>query len=156
MTAVSGDEARARSDGRRIAHVVVICVAVAFIAASAAQIIPAVFGLNVRPLATAPENLGGSSERACADGIHALALGLDRATLQAWRGSSLPGWGAADDVERACAKSRLGLEAWAALLRLRRSEEDVVLRGLADLAPLRGDIAARLPADSRRSQEPAQ
>jgi hypothetical protein len=152
MSAVSADEARAQSEGKRIAHVIVISIAVAFVGASAAQIIPAVFGLDARPLPSVPavvEGSGGSSERGCADGIRALALGLDRATLVAWRDGVLPEWNTAGDVERACAKSRQGLDAWAALLRLRRADEDVVLRGLTELAPLRRDVAARLPADSR-------
>jgi hypothetical protein len=158
MSGVSADEARARSEGKRIAHVIVISIAVAFIGASAVQIIPAVFGLDARPLPSAPsvpsvpteaEVPGGSSERRCAGGIQALALGLDHATLGAWRDGVLPEWNTAADVERACAESPQGLDAWAALLRLRRAEEDVVLRGLAELAPLRRDVAARLPADLR-------
>jgi hypothetical protein len=155
MSAVSADEARARSEGKRIAHLIVISIALAFIGASAAQVIPAVFGLDARPLQAAPpvptgaESPGGLSERGCADGIHSLALGLDRATLNAWRDGVLPEWNTAADVERACAKSRRGLDAWSTLLRLRRAEEDVVLHGLAELAPLRRDVAARLPDDLR-------
>jgi hypothetical protein len=149
MGAISDEEARARSDGRRIAHVIVISIAVAFVGASAAQIIPVVFGIGVQPIAAAEQSSAGSSERACAYGIYAFALGLDRINLQAWRERSLPEWDSASNIERACAQSRAGVDAWAALLRLRRAEEDVVLRGLADLAPLRRDVEARLPAELR-------
>ena len=62
--------ARARLTGKRAALVVVIGVAVAFIGASAAQIIPAVFGIGITPLR--PES-SDPSTHACAEGIRSLA-----------------------------------------------------------------------------------
>jgi hypothetical protein len=167
MDAPSDDEARARREGKRAAHAVVIVIAVVFVGASAAQIIPAVFGLGIRPVAAAPSV---SPERACTDGVRVLARALHRAGGEAWssggRGPLLdhdatggeaalqtlrerlsPEWNTEADIRRACVESREGYEAWAALLRLRRAEEQLVLQGFVDLAALRGDLAAHLPAD---------
>jgi hypothetical protein len=165
MTATIRDDARARLQGRRIAHAVVITIAVAFIGASAAQIIPSVFGAQAHSI---PVPAAGSPERACVDGVRSLALALDRASAQAWwpresgavsvgdesalqafREGLVPEWKAEANVEQACAKSREGVEAWAALLRLRRAEEQLVLRGIGEIVPLRRDFAARLPPDLR-------
>lgn len=153
MTAtVSRDEPTARKEGRRAAHLIVIAVAVLFVGASAAQIIPAVFGVGIQPIRSTSER---SPDRACAEGIHLLAVGLDHANEEAWRG--LTEWTrASGNVEPTCAKSGEGLDAWAALLRLRRAEEAVVVRAGAELAPLRHDVEAHLPADLRSGQEPAQ
>jgi hypothetical protein len=150
----SRDDAHARLQGKRAAHGVVIVVAVAFVGASAAQIIPAVFGTGIRPV---PSTSDGSPEHECVHGVRSLGLALDRASEQAWstpvradddspldafRRSLVPEWNAQANIERACARSREGLAAWAALLRLRTAEENVVL-------PLRRDVTAHLPAELR-------
>jgi hypothetical protein len=101
---------RARLQGKRAALSLVIVVAVLFIGASAAQIIPAVFGWQIRPLPPAPV---GTSTRTCADGIRALADAIDRT------GGAFAEWDAAAYIARACAASSEGLDAWAALMRLR-------------------------------------
>ncbi|MDP8998725.1 MAG: hypothetical protein M3O46_01290 [Myxococcota bacterium] len=167
MDASSGDEARARLRGKRMAHAIVVTTAVAFIGASAAQIIPAVFGIPAR---VGPPPTPGRAETACMEAIRSLSFALDRATEKAWSpevnraaapradGSAilqafheglLPEWNAEASIGLACAKSREGVEAWAVLLRLRRAEEQFALRGFTDLAPLRSDVAAHLPADLR-------
>ena len=174
MDAATDDDARARIEGKRVAHVVVIVIALLFIGASAAQIIPAVFGWGVRPLAAASPV---TAEGACGAGVRALAGALDRAGGQAWSSRELanrgggpvvdndptggeaamqvlrqglaPEWNAQARIERACAESRDGSEAWAALMRLRRAEEQLVLGAFVELAVLRGDVAAHLPADLR-------
>jgi hypothetical protein len=172
MDGPSDDDARARIEGKRIAHVLVIVVAVLFIGASAAQIIPAVFGWGVRPLSPAPP---GSAEGACGEGVRAMARALDRAGGQAWSSRGLtsgdrpldddptggeaamqvlrrglaPEWDAEARVERACSESRRGSEAWAALMRLRRAEEQLVFGAFVELAVPRGDVAAHLPTDLR-------
>lgn len=166
MNATSGDDARARFEGKRLAHAVVVAIAVAFIGASAVQIVPAVFGTQTQLVSSTP---AGLSDRACAEDVHSLMLALDRATGQAWspraaravseadedaviqafRQGLAPEWNADATIAQACAKSREGFEAWAALLRLRRAEEQVVLRGFVELVPLRRDVTAHLPADLR-------
>ena len=167
MNAASDGDAKARREGRRVAHLIVIVVAVAFIGASAVQIVPAVFGAGFRPLASTP---AGSAEDQCAAGVRSLAVALDRAGAMAWSESPVggepldldaerarqafqrrlvPEWNAAADVERACATSSAGLDAWASLLRLRRGKEQVVLRGLVELIPLERDVTAHLPANLR-------
>jgi hypothetical protein len=165
MNSTTGDDAPARLQGRRVAHGVVITIAVVFIAASAAQIIPSVFGAQAHPI---PLPAAGTPERACVEGVRSLALALDRASgeawwphapgvaavaddaaLQAFRQRLVPEWGAEANIEQACAKSREGIEAWAALLRLRRAEEQVVLRSIGELLPVRRDFAARLPPELR-------
>lgn len=167
MDASSGDEARARLRGKRIAHAIVATTAVAFIGASAVQIIPAVFGVGGR---AAPDSPAAPEERACTAGIRSLSFALDRATAKAWSPEAnrlavdeadanaiiqafqealLPEWDAGASIGQACAKSRDGVEAWAALLRLRRAEEQFALRGFVDLAPLRRDVTAHLPVDLR-------
>jgi hypothetical protein len=152
--------------GRRIAHAVVLVVAVAFVGDSALQIIPAVFGLGIRQVPAGPP---GSPELECVQGVFSLARALDRASADAWspraaravtqadddpaiqafRSGLLPEWSAEAKVENACAQSREGLEAWAALVRLRRAEEQVVVHSLVELIPLRRDVEAHLPADLR-------
>jgi hypothetical protein len=174
MDRPSDDDARARIEGKRIAHVVVIVVAVLFIGASAAQIIPAVFGWGIRPLAAGAP---GSAEDACGEGVRAMERALDRAGGLAWSSRGLtssggaplvdddptggeaamqvlraglaPEWDAEARVERACAGSRGGSEAWAALMRLRRAEEQLVFGAFVELAVPRGDVASHLPADLR-------
>jgi hypothetical protein len=144
--ASSSDEdaaaARARRLGRRIGIVVVLCIAVAFIWSSTAQITLAVFGYGVRPLPEAPP---GSDARACADGIRALSQTLGAA--------GDPASGHETDRERtayrACAASPEGLDAWAALLRLRRTAEQTPRAAPRALEALRRDLFAHLPADLR-------
>lgn len=168
-TTTPPDEAESgfhRNQGRRAAHSIVIVVAVAFVGASAMQIIPAVFGLGVHPI---PAWTPGSPERECVQGVLLLSRALDRASADAWSPSAaravtqadddpalqafrrglLPEWSAEASVEQACVRSREGLDAWASLLRLRRAEEQVVLHSLVELIPLRRDVEAHLPADLR-------
>jgi hypothetical protein len=134
-------EARARLQGKRIALGVVITVAVAFVGASALQIIPAVFGVGFRPLPSSPP---GSSTRDCAEGVHAL-LG----TVGADPNKAAPAaeW---ERVGHACESTPEGLDAWAALQRLRFAASQMANRGAGvELDPLRRDVAAHLPAELR-------
>jgi hypothetical protein len=167
MTPLMGDDpertANARRRGRRAAHAVVIAIAVVFVGASAVQIIPAVFRVPVGPMGSPAS--AGSPEEACARGVRSLATAIDRAAATVWSGppiagrsddalsafrhAALPEWSDADRVERACDRVKGGPEAWAALARLRRAEEQVLLRTAADLEPLRREVTAHLPADLR-------
>jgi hypothetical protein len=163
----NADDARARLRGKRAALAVVIVVAVAFIGASAAQIIPAVFGAGASPV---PEGPAGSSARRCADGIRGLERALDRAAAQtiatgtaaaadgdeaalaALRQGLSPEWDAEDAIRTDCAASREGVEAWAALERLRRGEEELARRARLELGPMRRDVAAHLPGPTPRDR----
>ncbi len=160
---------RARARGRRAGHIVLVVAAVLFIGSSAAQIIPAVFGR--RRTAALPGGAVGVDDpaAACARGVRALALALDQATGAAWSAvgagefetapaiesfeRALSGrWSEYDAqgaLERACAATPAGLDAWASLLRLRRAEEQVLLRDRVDLAPPRRDVGAHLSGDLR-------
>jgi hypothetical protein len=132
---------RARLQGKRAALSLVVVVAVVFIGASAAQIIPAVFGWQIRPLPPAPV---GTSTRTCADGIRALADAVDRT------GGGPADWdGAAAHVARACAASSEGLDAWAALMRLRYARLQLAQDHDAELAELRRNVDAHIAAELR-------
>lgn len=153
---------RARLRGRRWAHALVIGVAAAFIGSSAWQIASAVFGLGVVPVADGWAT-ASARDRACASGLRALAAALDRAgarasaasetatddTPSAFRRALSPEWDAAGSVSKACAGSREGLDAWAALERLKFAQEQVARRIRAELEPLRRDLATHLPQDLR-------
>ena len=126
--------ARARLRGKRIALGVVITVTVAYIGASAVDIIPAVFGVVTHPMQSAPP---GTPARVCAEGIRRLV--------------STPDAGGTDEVEHACAASREGVDAWAALERLRSGERQLAGRSGSEqeLQELRRQVLAHLPADLR-------
>ena len=154
--------ARARRRAKRVALALVIAVAVLFISASAVQIIRAVFGLQSEPVEA---TLSEPTQRSCALGISRLARALDQASASlfhssaeateddsataAFRGRLSPDWDSADTVMRECAHSFWGQDAWAALERLRRAQEEFARRGQAELIPLRRDVSAHLPPDLR-------
>jgi hypothetical protein len=155
--------ARARLRGKRAALGVVILASVAIIGSTAVQVIPAVFGFGIVPVSGPP----GTRERACAEGVRRLQVALDRAVGAGAPGDGRtagggsfgsrlqPEWNDEAQVFESCRSARQGLDAWAALLRLRSAEEQLALgsRTLeefrADLEPLRRDVAAHLPADMR-------
>ena len=60
-----------------------------------------------------------------------------------------PEWASAGSIEQACGQSSEGIDAWAALARLRSAEEQLAPRATAELEPLRRDVDAHLPADLR-------
>jgi hypothetical protein len=142
--------AAARLRGKRIALGLVLLPSLWIIASSAAQIIPPVFGADIRPI---PAALPGSSARTCAEGVQSLERALDRAVDVAGSGDFVarlkPEWDQRDVVEQACSHSSEGLDAWAALARLRAAEEWVAPGARERLAPLRRDVGAHLPADLR-------
>jgi hypothetical protein len=127
-------------------------VAVVFIGLSCLQLVPDVFGAGVHPLAAGP---AGSPEQVCARGIQKLSGALDRARSAAggpgFEGALQPEWADAPQIQASCEKSSAGLDAWAALLRLRSAEQQLARSGdsLALLDPLRREVASHLPADLR-------
>jgi hypothetical protein len=142
--------ARAGLRWKRISLVFVTLIAVVFIGLSCWQIIPVVFGAWIRPL---PQANPGSPERICAEGVRRMARALDRAKSMAG-GPSFdlalrPDWNVAFATRQACAHSPEGLDAWAALVRLRSAEEQLAGRGGDLLDPLQRQVASHLPADLR-------
>jgi hypothetical protein len=152
----------ARLRGKRLALGLVLVVSVAFIVSSAVQIIGAAFGFGWTPLPS--DAAPGSPERACAVGIRSLTQALDRAgerlssvasaaddreTMAALRSRLSPEWDGAVGIEGACARAAGGLDAWAALQRLRVAEEQSGRLSRDELTAVRRDVAAHLPADLR-------
>jgi hypothetical protein len=148
--AIRDDAARARLQGKRAVLGVVLVVSLGIIGASALQIIPAVFGAGVRPI---PASAPGTPGRDCADGIRKLVVALDRAADAAgsasFRTRLQPEWALEVSVRQSCRQSSEGLDAWAALSRLRSAEEQLSPHGGTELEPLRRDVNAHLPADLR-------
>jgi hypothetical protein len=142
-------DARARLRGKRVALGVVFTAAISFIGASAVQIIPAVFGAGVRPLPSSPP---GSSARVCAEGVRGLLLAIGSADpnkADPNKTAPPPEW---ERVEQACGASPEGLDAWAALMRLRSAAAQIARPQQGEsieLDPLRRDVAAHLPAELR-------
>ncbi len=83
----------------------------------------------------------GSAERQCAEGLRAR-----RGPLQA-EAATDPG--ASEALALACAESPAGLDALAALGRLRTAEEQLKGSDPAALAELRRQLSAHLPAEMR-------
>jgi hypothetical protein len=148
--ATRDDAARARLQGKRAVLGVILVVSLVVIGSSSLEIIPAVFGAGIRPIPAAPP---GSSARICADGVRKLERALDRAVDSAGSASFParlePEWADAATVSQACGQSSEGIDAWAALARLRSAEEQLSPRAGAELEPLRRDVIAHLPADLR-------
>ncbi len=156
--------ARARRRGARAAHGAIFVVAVLFIGSSTWQIVRAVF--PELGLAGGDAPLEGPDRRACAAGLRDLASALDRAasgvvvvtspgqsapeeSAAAFQRGLSPEWNTAPEIERRCAATPDGEDAWAALERLRSAEEQLTRRSRAELGPLRRDLAAHLPSDLR-------
>ncbi len=131
------DEALARVYGKRAALGLCGVVAVWFSAASVAQLVPAVFSARIKPLVAGRP---GSPEQVCADGLRAPARGLP---------GEISTDAAQDPVARACGETPAGLDAWAALERLRTAEEQLNGSDPAAVAELRRELAAHLPAEMR-------
>jgi hypothetical protein len=148
--ATRDDAARARLQGKRAVLGVILVVSLALIASSAWQIIPAVFGAGIRPIPAAPP---GSSARTCAEGILKLERALERAADAAgspsFQARLQPEWADEATVSQACGQSSEGIDAWAALARLRSAEEQLSAHAGDELEPLRRDVIAHLPADLR-------
>jgi hypothetical protein len=142
--------ARARLQGKRMALGVVFVTTFAIIGSSALQIIPAVFGAQIVPI---PAAQPGTPERQCAEGIRALFGALDRAAdsagSDAFATRLRPEWNEEGIVREACGRASGGLDAWAALERMRSAEEQLTARSPGELAPMRRDVLAHLPADLR-------
>ena len=138
---------------RSLVYAVFVAFAAAFVLLSVKELVTGVFGLREAPPAAAP----GTPERACADGIRALARALDRgahASIAAvdekdavakMRAALAPEWDREQDLAAQCAKDPRGAEAWAELVRLERAEEGAAGRRATVLGPLRADVERLAP-----------
>lgn len=165
---VDPDDKRARLRGKRVVLSVLVVAACLFVGLSAAQIIQAVFGAGIQPLAPSGER--GVHQQACVEGIRTLTEALDRAAARAvgvraaateWAEKQAivddslaiaafntglsPEWDSENAVQERCGHDPQGTDAFAALLRLRLAEEQFVRRQVVEIAPLRRDVAAYLP-----------
>jgi hypothetical protein len=152
--ATRDDTARVRLQGKRVALGIVLVLSVAIIGSSSLQIIGAVFGAGIHRI---PASARGTPAQVCAEGVLRLARALDRSAEAAgsasFQASLRPEWNEAGAIQQACSQSSEGLDAWASLARLRSAEEQLAsgvrTERQAELAPLRDDVSAHLPADLR-------
>ncbi len=135
---------------KRVTLVFFGVVSVAFSGSSVAQLIPGVFGTGAHPI---PAGAPGSPERVCAQGIGQLARALDRAGPMAggpgFAAALHPEWDDAAGIQAVCTTAGGGLDAWAALLRLRSAQEQLAGRSPDDVVALRREVASHLPTDLR-------
>ncbi len=141
-------ETAAQRMGRRAGLGFVVAIALAFTAASADQIVAGAFEASVRPLPSGPP---GSSDRLCADGVSRLARDPDSRVRDAPTKSPRESERAVDAsaVGSACSYSSAGLDAWASFLRLEEARRQLPAGSDAELATLRRNVFAHLPAELR-------
>ncbi len=122
--------------------------AAAFILLSVKELVVGVWGLRAEPI---PEN--NPADRACVEAVRELERALERGVaatagarnkteaLEKMRAALAPEWDGEPAAAAACAKAPHGAEAWAELLRLRRTEEGVAAKRAVVIAPLRRELA---------------
>jgi hypothetical protein len=113
-------------------------------------------GLGVFGKTASRAGAGGAPPAACIAGISRLTPALDRAlgtaspiaddsaALAAFAAATLPEWNDSQNIESACIATPEGKDAFAAVLRLRRAEEALLHRDVAELSPMRRDVEAYL------------
>ncbi len=147
MTEESQGSARLRKLGRRYGVIVLAIVALSFTVSSTTQIIVQCFGLTtsekvppddcVRGIRTLESALDGASSKA----------GFEReseAVHRAWDNGLMPEWSQASVIERTCAQTPEGTQAYASLVRLRHAYEVALDRRSADVKPLRENLEAQI------------
>jgi hypothetical protein len=129
-----------------------LALATAFVLWSTKLLIWPLFGLEA-PAERATNPAGA----ACAEAIRPLARALDRALAASaashgqteastsFRAALSPEWDHEEAARQACAADKSGLDAYAALMRLRRVEEGFAERQAVEVDPVRRDVQARLP-----------
>jgi hypothetical protein len=137
---------------RSTVYGVFLAFASAFVLWSAKLLIWPLFGLD-----TPAERRAAPAGVACAEQIRSLVRALDRAMAAAsasrgqaeasamFRAALSPEWDGEESSRRACAADPNGLDAYAALMRLRRAEEGFVERQVVEIDPLRREVQAHLP-----------
>jgi hypothetical protein len=144
------DETRPGSRrGRSIVSALFVGVVSVFIVVTTAQVGAGVFGKSASRAGVAPP-------AACVAGISRLTPALDRAlgaaspigddsaSLATFAAATLPEWNDSQDIESTCSATPEGQEAFAAVLRLRRAEEALLHKDVAELSPMRRDVEAYL------------
>jgi hypothetical protein len=141
MAAEPSDEAlaRARLQGRRLTHSLVIVVAVLFIGASTLQIVRAVFALGE------PSRGQMAPDDPCVAGVDALTRRLTAAPPCGERSTATD----AEAVARTCAGTSYGLDTWAAFQRLQLAKEELARRDGVDAPSPWRDVTPPLPVDLR-------
>jgi hypothetical protein len=141
---------RARLFGKRVALVSCGTVAVWFIVASVAQLIPPVFGARIVPLAGPDQGPPGSStspEWRCAEGLRRATAVPNAASGPATSASSRPGIDS--EALAACSETSAGLDALAAYRRLELAVGKLGSSDPGSVEELRRELSAHLPAQMR-------
>jgi hypothetical protein len=137
--------------GRSIVSALFVGVVSVFIVITTAQL-----GLGVFGKTASKAGAGVAPPAACIAGISRLTPALDRAlgasspiaddsaALAAFAAATLPEWNDSQNIESACSTTPEGKDAFAAVLRLRRAEEALLHRDVAELSPMRRDVEAYL------------
>jgi|GEM_PF-4703840 hypothetical protein len=147
MAEESHGSARARKLGRRYGVIVLAIVAVAFTISLTTQIITQCFGLNagnklppedcvrgIRTLESALDDANGKAGREReGEGVH-----------RAWSNGLMPEWSQAPAIERTCAQTPEGTQAYASLARLRHAYEVALDQRVTDVKPLRETLEAQI------------
>jgi|SRR5580658_2028889 hypothetical protein len=142
---------RGRRLGRRYVTAAFGVLAGVFMVSTTQQLLFAVFGVDAGPVArTGPRGNCGNHLRAMTSAIDraisvsARAEDEARATLQ-YRATLAPEWNDMAAIESFCAEEERGVDALAAVVRLRVAGEQLARRHARELAPLRRDVASYLP-----------
>ncbi len=146
---------RAQRRATRAVVVTFLTLTVVFILVSTWELAEGAFAVGARPL----DSSGAPEARACTSELESLRQDLDRAVAvagesgapeaeQAFATALGPRFseGELARVEGVCKRVPRGLSAMGALLRLRRAEEAALARRRAEVAPLRAELGAYLPA----------
>jgi hypothetical protein len=145
---MAADGGRGRGRIRSAVYGVYFTFAAAFIILSTTSIMQGVFG-------SALEGHGLPIPTECAKGIRDALANLEAARVRfgsregedravsVFQEDAFRGW---TGLEATCGASERGLEAFAALIRLRRASERAVRRQAVELAPLRRDVEEYLEA----------
>jgi hypothetical protein len=146
----------ARKRGSRYLTIAFATFATAFMLLSVGQLVMGVFGVGFdafRLPGPAPLAAG-----ACAGELRGLEAAIGRAlgaasragtdekAVTTYRSALSPEWDEETAVATTCDAEPHGREAYAAVLRLRRGGEDLARRQVVELAPLRQNVSAYLPA----------
>ena len=142
---------RGRRLGRRYVTAAFGVLAGVFMFSTTQQLLFAVFGVDAGPVArTGVKGTCGEHLRAMTSAIDkaisvsARAEDEARAALQ-YRATLAPEWNDMPAVESLCAEDGRGVDALAAVVRLRVAGEQLARRHARELTPLRRDVALYLP-----------
>lgn len=142
---MSGESRR----GRSVSAAIFVSIVAIFIVITTTQIARGVFGKGATKSSNPPP-------AACVAGISRMNGALDRAVAStsqitdehgvdaAFAIAVKPDWDDSDKVQADCATTPEGQDAFAAVLRLRRADETSLERHVAEVSPMKRDVAAYL------------